>query len=73
MDSNTTITLLFTEHAKQKMAMLGVTREQIKAAILRGAKVQQTEGYLASYTYLKVAYKKIGPKTYKIKTVFIQP
>lgn len=65
------VELRITKHAKEKMAIHGITKEQIKIAIARGAKVKQTEGYLASFTYIKVAYRKIGPNTYKIKTVFV--
>lgn len=65
------IEIIISKHAKEKMVIHGITKEQIKVAIERGAKIKQTEGYLASYTYLKVAYKKIGENTYKIKTVFV--
>lgn len=66
------ITLLITRHAKEKMIIHGVNMEQVRTAITRGAKVRQTEGWLASYCYLKVAYRKIGAQTYKIKTVFVE-
>tara|TARA_Y100000310_G_scaffold341246_1_gene439796 strand:- start:1663 stop:1869 length:207 start_codon:yes stop_codon:yes gene_type:complete len=65
------IQLQITYHAKERMVMHGISKEQIKNAIKRGAKVKQTEGYLASYTYLKVAYRKIGKNIYKVKTVFV--
>ena len=65
------IKLKITEHAKTRMAEFAITKELIKLAITRGSKIKQTVGYLASYTYLKVAYKKIGENLYKIKTVFI--
>ncbi|MBI2146915.1 DUF4258 domain-containing protein [Candidatus Woesearchaeota archaeon] len=65
------ITLAITSHAKERMAVHGITKEQVKIAIERGAKVKQTDGYLTSFTYIKVAYKKIGENTYKIKTVFV--
>lgn len=66
------ITLVLTRHAKERMAEHAITREQVKEAIRKGAKVQQTDGYLASFTYIKVAYKKIGEEMYKIKTVFVE-
>ncbi len=66
------IVLLLTKHAKEKMVIKGISKEQIKTAIQFGAKIKQTEGYLASYTYIKVAYKKLDVNTYKIKTVFIE-
>lgn len=63
--------IILTKHAKEKMVVHGITKEQIKLALGRGAKSKQTEGSLASFMYLKIAYKKIGEDTYKIKTVFI--
>ena len=66
------IVLIITKHAKEKMILLGISKEQIKRAIQQGAKTRQTKGYLASYTYLKVAYKEAGENCYKVKTVFIK-
>lgn len=53
------------------MAELAISKEDIKRAIKMGPKVKQTDGFLSSYAYLKVAYKKIGENVYKIKTVYI--
>ncbi len=50
-------------HARQQMFERGVDEEQIKIVIQRGAKVKQTDGYLAIYSYIKVAYRKLE-KTY---------
>lgn len=68
----TEIQLVLTKHAKEKMAMLGITKEQVKIAIQQGAKIKQAEGHLASCGYVKVAYKKLGEGIYKIKTVFVE-
>ena len=65
------IIIVLTRHAKEKMVVHGITKEQIKRTIQQGAKMKQTDGYLASYAYVKVAYKEIGKNMYKIKTVFI--
>ena len=43
----------------------------IKKAISQGAKVEQTDGFLAKYAYIRVAYKKRGDR-YRIKTVFVE-
>lgn len=56
-------------HAKEKMDKEGIDEEQIKTAIQRGSISRQTDGYLATYTYFCVAYKKRGD-LYRIKTVF---
>ena len=58
-----------TLHAKEKMDKDGIDEGQIKTAIERGSISRQTDGYLATYTYFSVAYKKRG-EIYRIKTVF---
>lgn len=60
-----------TKHAKQKMIIHGITKEQIMTSIKQGAKFEQTDGFLAKYPYIRVAYKKKGDR-YKIKTVYIE-
>ncbi len=65
------IKLKLTKHADDKRRLEGITISQIKSAIKKGSITKQTDGYLARYTYIKVAYKKIGKNTYKIKTVFV--
>ncbi|MBI5392451.1 hypothetical protein HZA96_01155 [Candidatus Woesearchaeota archaeon] len=65
------IKLIITKHANNKMLWLGITEEQIRKTIQQGAKFKQTEGYLAKYAYISVAYKKIAGNEYKIKTVFV--
>ena len=59
-------------HAKERMVLRGVTKEQIKRCIQRGATIRQTDGMLSSYTYLEVAWKKIGEDYYFIKTIKIK-
>ena len=61
--------LQISRHAKEKMDIEGIDEDQIKKAIKMGSISRQTDGYLASYTYIKVAYKKRG-EIYRIKTVF---
>ncbi len=63
--------IILSEHAKKRMAEKAITLEQIKRAITQGAKVRQTDGFLAIYTYLEIAYKIRGNK-YIIKTVKIR-
>ena len=64
--------LLITKHARDQMFERGIDEDKIIRAIKRGAKTRQADGYLATYTYIKVAYKKIGKDYYKIKTVMIE-
>jgi len=63
--------LVITQHARDQMFERGIDEAQIKTAIQRGAKFTQTDGYLAMYTYIKIAYKKIGRDVFKIKTVMV--
>ena len=65
------IIIKLTKHADDKRRLEGITVEQIKTAIKRGSITRQTDGYLAHYCYIKVAYKRIGKNAYKIKTVFV--
>ncbi len=62
--------LVITFHAQKRMDQQGISEELIRLALQRGAKIPQTDGFLATYTYLQVAYKVRGEK-YIIKTVMI--
>ena len=62
--------LEISRHAQEKMDIEGIDEEQIKTAILRGSISRQTDGYLATYTYFSIAYKKRG-EVYRIKTVYL--
>lgn len=53
------------------MAEKAVNTEQIREVIKKGAKIKQTDGFLARYGCIKVAYKMIKEK-YIIKTVIIE-
>ena len=63
--------IIFTFLAKERMLKNAISANMITRAITQGAQQKQTDGFLVSYTYFKVAYKKIDKDTYKIKTVFI--
>lgn len=49
----------------------GIDKEQIKMAIKRGSKTPQTDGLVARYTYIRVAYK-VVEDAYIIKTVMVE-
>lgn len=53
------------------MAQKAINVEQIKRAIQQGAKIKQTDGLLAIYADIEVAYKIRGEK-YIIKTVKVR-
>ncbi len=64
--------LLITKHARDQMFERGIDEDQIIRTSQKGAKTRQTDGYISTYTYIKIAYKKIGQDLYKIKTVMIE-
>lgn len=54
------------------MHIEGIDKEQIKRCIKRGAKFKQTDGFLAVYSYIRVAYKLVDKDRYLIKTVMVE-
>jgi len=62
--------IVYKKHALDMMTDRGITKKQIEAALERGSKFKQTDGFLAKYSYYSVAYKIRGDK-YIIKTVYI--
>ena len=66
------IRIILSKHANDRRILYGLSEQQIKNCILRGSRLKQTDGFLASYTYLKVAYKKIGEDLYYVKTLYIK-
>jgi len=59
------------KHAKEMAVERGVTKEQIKITIQRGSKIRQTDGYLSSYSYFNIAWKRVG-EIYFVKTVMVK-
>lgn len=64
--------IVITDHAQERMNLLGIEKEQVIRCVQQGAKSRQTEGWLASFTYLKVAYKVQPDGVIKVKTVYIE-
>lgn len=62
--------IILSKHASDKKILQGITTDELKRCIKRGGKVRQTDGLLASYTYFKVAYKKLSDDVYFIKTIY---
>ncbi|MBU2639610.1 MAG: DUF4258 domain-containing protein [Nanoarchaeota archaeon] len=67
----TTLELILTYHAKKRMAGKAINKQQVIETIKKGAKIKQTDGFLARYGYIKVAYKIVKDK-YIIKTVMVE-
>jgi hypothetical protein len=65
------MSLVITYHAKEQMVARGVTKQQVIDCISFGSKTRQTDGLLASFGYIQVAYKVTGERVI-IKTVMIR-
>ncbi len=63
--------IILSEHAKTRMAEKAISIEDIKRVIKQGGKVKQTDGLLAIYAEIEIAYKIKGDK-YIIKTVKVR-
>jgi len=63
--------IIYSKHSNDKRILYGLTKEQIRRAVMRGATVKQTDGYLASYREIRIAYKKLNKEVYYIKTIYI--
>lgn len=62
--------IIYKRHALDMMTERGITKDQVELALKRGSKFKQTEGFLATYSYVSVAYKIVG-ESYIVKTVYI--
>ncbi len=63
--------IILSEHAKTRMAEKAINIEDIKRVIKLGGKIRQTDGLLAIYAEIEIAYKIRGDK-YIIKTVKVR-
>ena len=63
--------VVLTKHAKEKMMLFGINKEDIKKAIAQGAKFKQTDGFVAKYMHIRIPYKIRGDR-YIIKNVLIE-
>ncbi len=62
--------LILSRHAIEQAGERGISIEQIKKTIQRGAKYLQGKKIIANYTYIKVVYKKLKDE-YFVITVMI--
>ena len=63
--------LTLSKHAKQQARERGITIEQIKKTIQRGAKYLQGNKIIAEYTYIRVIYKRLKEEHFVI-TVMVR-
>ena len=68
--SNTgnTMSIILTEHARERMVARGISLEEVKDAILKGSKRIQDGKIVATYRYFEVVYKKVA-ETFVVVTV----
>ncbi|KHO51050.1 MAG: hypothetical protein QT07_C0005G0004 [archaeon GW2011_AR16] len=62
---------ILTRHAQERLDKCGLTIDQVILTIKKGAKIKQTDGFIAVHTYIRVAYV-IREERCIIKTVMIQ-
>ncbi len=65
------VEIIYSKHANDKRILYGLSKEQIERAVKRGAISKQTDGFLASYREIKIAYKKLDGEGYYLKTIYI--
>ena len=66
-----TMKVVLTRHAQEEMIERGVTKDMVERALTRGSKTRQTEGLLAVYAYVRVAYS-VRKDTYVVNTVMVE-
>lgn len=49
----------------------GIGREMVELALKRGSKTKQADGLLATYGYVRIAYRVSG-KTFVVKAVMVK-
>ena len=63
--------IVLTKHAQDQMIERGVSRSMVERTIRRGSKTKQTRGLLATYSYVRVAYR-VEDEPYIVKTVMVE-
>ena len=58
-NTNNTMKIILTKHARERMIARGISLEEVKNAILRGSKRVQDGKIFAAYRYFEVVYKKV--------------
>ena len=64
------VRIIYSKHANDKRMLYALTKEQVEMAVKRGATAKQTDGCLASYKEIRIAYKKLGKDVYYLKTIY---
>ncbi len=69
-DTSLPVRIVLTKHAHDAMIDRGVSITTVRLVLERGSKTKQTEGLLATYGYVSVAYR-VQTGTYVVKTVMV--
>lgn len=56
----------YSKHARLRMVERGISNEEVKNAITKGAKRLQDDKIISSYSYFEVVYRKIGDTVFVI-------
>jgi hypothetical protein len=67
-NTDNTMKIILTKHARERMVSRGISLEEIKNAILKGSKRIQNGKIVAVYRYFEVVYKKVD-ETFVVVTV----
>jgi hypothetical protein len=58
-NTDNTMRIVLTKHARERMILRGISLEEVKNAISRGSKRIQDGKIIATYRYFEVVYKKV--------------
>lgn len=61
---------LFSRHARLRMVERGISADEVRAAVLQGAKTRQEDRIVASYRYFEVVYRKSGDD---VRVITVKP
>ncbi len=67
-NTDNTMKIILTKHARGRMVSRGISLEEVKKAIMKGSKRIQNGKIVAAYRYFEVVYKKVD-ETFVVVTV----
>ena len=59
-NTDNTMSIILTKHARERMVLRGISLEEVKDAIMKGGKRIQDGKIVATYRYFEVVYKKVS-------------
>jgi Domain of unknown function (DUF4258) len=59
-------TVVYSQHARQRMVLRGISRAEVEDAIRMGSKTRQDGRIVAAYRYFSVVYLVRGRKCYVV-------